>query len=636
MRYALLTFCLLAAGPLPAVLPDEPAARTPTVENGAPEKGAPTRAGEVTGGEVNDATVFRAVVSDDLQKLHARQYVSAKGAFLANEQCTTCHNVTVPNHVAHCSRADGQTERATYLGLAATPLPPALRKHLRLAQGVGLLVEAVEPDSPAQAAGVTQYDVLEKVDVQWMVNPEQFGALVRTLKSGDKVTLSLIHENEPKAAQATLGERQMPVSEAPANGTAYADFDSDGRLDVFVANRGYTNLWSAISSGAPANEPPVTFLGVTTSSPPPAVAGQLKLATGAGLMVDSVEPGSPAQAAGLEPFDVLTMLGDQRLFNADQLTVLVRNHQPGDQVQLTLFRAGRETTFQATLAQRPPVAQATPVKQPADAVRLDSRNLNVLDEQILTRWITAGEKKAADSATDDVASDGEFLRRSYLDLLGILPTPDDVKRFSDDTRADKRKRLIDELLARPEAISRWKDTQSMLLSDGQHSLTLTSKDGLSRYLVAKDNAGGTLFDGPVETNEQRAALPAALAEKLTLMLRGLERQEAMDSGTARTAEEVLQQVLSVDFQETPLRQVIDTLRERSDGNIVVHWKSLQQAGIEDQAPITLSLRKARLSAILNTVLDLAAENGAGPAYTVQDDVILIAASKAQSKAKPGR
>jgi hypothetical protein len=54
-----------------------------------------------------------------------------------------------------------------------------------------------------------------------------------------------------------------------------------------------------------------------------------------------------------------------------------------------------------------------------------------------------------------LAADGVFLRRAYLDVLGILPTAEEARRFFADTRSDKRARLIDELLQRPEFADFW-------------------------------------------------------------------------------------------------------------------------------------------------------------------------------------
>jgi hypothetical protein len=50
----------------------------------------------------------------------------------------------------------------------------------------------------------------------------------------------------------------------------------------------------------------------------------------------------------------------------------------------------------------------------------------------------------------DLASDSTFLRRAYLDAIGMLPTVSEAKAFFADEALDKRKKLIDQLLERPE------------------------------------------------------------------------------------------------------------------------------------------------------------------------------------------
>ena len=52
-------------------------------------------------------------------------------------------------------------------------------------------------------------------------------------------------------------------------------------------------------------------------------------------------------------------------------------------------------------------------------------------------------------------SDSAFLRRVYLDAIGILPTPAEVEAFLAESSPDKRTRLIDQLLERPEYTSHW-------------------------------------------------------------------------------------------------------------------------------------------------------------------------------------
>ena len=65
-------------------------------------------------------------------------------------------------------------------------------------------------------------------------------------------------------------------------------------------------------------------------------------------------------------------------------------------------------------------------------------------------------------AWPEPATDRVFIRRAYLDLIGLLPEPDAVDAFLADQASDKRDRLIDRLLARDEAyaqhwLSFWND-----------------------------------------------------------------------------------------------------------------------------------------------------------------------------------
>jgi len=55
----------------------------------------------------------------------------------------------------------------------------------------------------------------------------------------------------------------------------------------------------------------------------------------------------------------------------------------------------------------------------------------------------------------EACSDEQFLRRVYLDIIGIAPSADEYKRFMDSAATDKRAKLVDELLERPEFADVW-------------------------------------------------------------------------------------------------------------------------------------------------------------------------------------
>ena len=55
----------------------------------------------------------------------------------------------------------------------------------------------------------------------------------------------------------------------------------------------------------------------------------------------------------------------------------------------------------------------------------------------------------------DLCTDGEFIRRLFLDACGILPSAEEVTAFVADTDHQKRAKLIDAVLARPEFTDYW-------------------------------------------------------------------------------------------------------------------------------------------------------------------------------------
>lgn len=103
-------------------------------------------------------------------------------------------------------------------------------------------------------------------------------------------------------------------------------------------------------------------IGTTFAPVPDAVREQLDLPDGVGLLVDSVDPGSPAAAAGLKRFDILTRFNDQIVCNADQLATLIKLRKPGP-VPLTILRGGRERKIQVILPQADPADDEMPLAE---------------------------------------------------------------------------------------------------------------------------------------------------------------------------------------------------------------------------------------------------------------------------------
>jgi hypothetical protein len=104
-------------------------------------------------------------------------------------------------------------EKAAFLGVATSAPSATLRAQLNLSRGMGLVVDLVEKDSPAELAGVKVHDILQKFDEQLLVNAQQLAVLVRSKKPGDQVRLTLLREGKPVNVTARLIEKEVPVLE---------------------------------------------------------------------------------------------------------------------------------------------------------------------------------------------------------------------------------------------------------------------------------------------------------------------------------------------------------------------------------------------------------------------------------------
>lgn len=110
-------------------------------------------------------------------------------------------------------------------------------------------------------------------------------------------------------------------------------------------------------------------------------------------------------------------------------------------------------------ASRIAVATITvPFTQPVAADAFDkSPRRNFIDDLVLAKL------KRLNLPPSPRAGDAEFLRRAFIDTIGTLPTAEETRAFLADAAADKRDRLIERLLARPEFVDYWTYKWSDLL-----------------------------------------------------------------------------------------------------------------------------------------------------------------------------
>ena len=96
--------------------------------------------------------------------------------------------------------------------------PPKQAAHLGVfvEQDAGAVrVAAVEPESPAEAAGLAVGDRILAVDAKPATTREAFRSLITGLVDGDRVALTVQHKSQPLALTVQLGATSRPLSVAP-------------------------------------------------------------------------------------------------------------------------------------------------------------------------------------------------------------------------------------------------------------------------------------------------------------------------------------------------------------------------------------------------------------------------------------
>jgi S1-C subfamily serine protease len=95
------------------------------------------------------------------------------------------------------------------------------------------------------------------------------------------------------------------------------------------------------------------YLGVYLSDLTQETARKFGSPVDSGALVEKVEPGSPADAAGVQRGDVVIGAGSEEIRSSGDLISALRNYQPGDTVDLTVLRNGEKSRLQVDLAESP-------------------------------------------------------------------------------------------------------------------------------------------------------------------------------------------------------------------------------------------------------------------------------------------
>ncbi len=193
-----------------------------------------------------------------------------------------------------------------YLGITMNDITPDNAQFFNLPDATGAVVSQVMPNSPASRAGLKTGDVLRELNGKKIVDGRALQVAVSETAPGTEIALGILRNGKPETIHVKVGEFYKQASE---------EADNSGNQHA--------------------------RLGLTVTDLTPDVRQQLNIPDRiVGAAIEDVQPGSPADDAGLTPGDVILEVNRHPVANADSFVSQVHAAPAGKDILLLVWDNG--------------------------------------------------------------------------------------------------------------------------------------------------------------------------------------------------------------------------------------------------------------------------------------------------------
>jgi membrane-associated protease RseP (regulator of RpoE activity) len=218
-----------------------------------------------------------------------------------------------------------------YLGVHIDEVTPQQVSALKLASSNGAVITDLDQDGPACRAGLKENDVIVGFNGSKIESPEQLGNMIHVTPPGKTVMFIVVRSGEKKDVKVTLGSWPQVTPHAQS----------------FVAG---APRWTGpvVAPGVVPDIEVPSFAalssrhGLMVESLCPQLSDFFNVPAGTGVLVRSVEKGSPADAAGLRAGDVIVKLNNETVHDMADWRRALRVQ--ADQISVTVVREKQEKT----------------------------------------------------------------------------------------------------------------------------------------------------------------------------------------------------------------------------------------------------------------------------------------------------
>ncbi|MCU1284253.1 MAG: Pdz/Dhr/GlgF [Acidobacteriales bacterium] len=234
----------------------------------------------------------------------------------------------------------GGSGSGSYLGVDITEVSSDRVSALKLKDEHGVEVTMVDRDAPAGKAGVKEHDVILDFNGNRVEGEEQLRRMLRETPPGREVTLGISRDGQPMQLKATLGDRRKMATKIwntqtmpPMAMPEPPEMPDMPGVQAFTVLRSYSRV-----------------AGMMVGNLTPQLGEFFGVKSGEGVLVQSVEKGSAAEAGGLKAGDVITKVNGEKVSNqSDWNRAMMRK---SGKVTVGIIRDKREQTLTLTLPER--------------------------------------------------------------------------------------------------------------------------------------------------------------------------------------------------------------------------------------------------------------------------------------------
>jgi len=210
-------------------------------------------------------------------------------------------------------RRSGSISRG-WLGILPRDIDNNLAEALGLSKAEGVLVESVEPGSPAEEGGLKVGDVIVNFDGRKVTDAQQFRFLVADAGPGKKVSIGILRDGSNKTLSCKLGDRSK---------------------------------FLGVASSAGREKEESKWLGLSVSTFTREMAASRGIDFVPGVIIDDVEVNSAADNGGLFRGDIILEINRQPVQTKADFIRIARSLTDRKKSILFLIKRGDTTTFKA-------------------------------------------------------------------------------------------------------------------------------------------------------------------------------------------------------------------------------------------------------------------------------------------------